>query len=55
MLKSKTYFEQVPLKVVKKILQQQDTQEKIAPLPGDTDENDLEDQSIETRKVIHKG
>jgi hypothetical protein len=36
MIKAKTYFEQVPLDIVKKIVEQQNEQEKVAVLPTTT-------------------
>jgi hypothetical protein len=50
--KLKTYFEQVPLKVVKKIVEQQTEQEKVAVLPTTTRKKKLKVKLVKGIAVI---
>jgi hypothetical protein len=52
MIKPKTYFKQVPPKIVKKIVEQQTEQEKVAVLPTTTRKNKLRVNLVEALGVI---
>ena len=51
MLKVKTHFEQVPLEIVKKIVEKEVKQEKTAEPAPATRKNELEEDSLEARTV----
>ena len=52
MIKPKTYFKQVPLKFVKKIVEQQTEQEKVALLPTRAAKKKLKVRLVEAIAVI---
>ncbi len=52
MIKPKTYFKQVPLKVIKKIVKQQAEQEQGAVLPTRTRKKKLKVRLVEAIAVI---
>jgi hypothetical protein len=52
MIKPKTYFKQVPLKLVKKIVEQQDEQEEVAVLPTRAGKKKLKVNLVEALAVI---
>jgi hypothetical protein len=53
MIRAKTYFKQVPLKIVKKILERQNELENVVVLPATTRKRKPKANLVEATAVIH--